>query len=191
MIMRAPAASEEPDPPFRPYSRVNDPVDSGPIRIECLVEAGDWPDALQLEQLAEKTVGAVLDELHFVNMAPSELSLLFTDDARIQQLNAKWRGQDRPTNVLSFPVTDLSPGMAPGPILGDVILAFETVDREARLENKPFGNHLTHLIVHGFLHLLGYDHQSETEGREMEALERRVLQRLAIPDPYGERQGDA
>ncbi len=166
-------------------------MDSGPILIECLVEAGGWPDATQLEQLAEKTVGAAVDELQLGDNEQSELSLLFANDAQMRELNANWRDQDKPTNVLSFPVVALSPGMAPGPMLGDIILGFETIDREARLENKPFGNHLTHLIVHGFLHLLGYDHQTETEGREMEALERRILHRLTIPDPYGERQGCA
>ena len=164
-------------------------MDIGPILIECMVEAGGWQDAAQLEQLAERAIAAAVAELRLGANEPSELSLLFTDDAQIRQLNADWRDQDKPTNVLSFPVAAISPGTAPGPMLGDIILGFETIDREANLENKPIGNHLTHLIVHGFLHLLGYDHQSEDEGREMEALEQRILHRLAIPDPYGERQG--
>ncbi len=163
-------------------------MDSGPILIACLVEAGGWADDAVLEDLAAKAVGAAVDELHLDDNEQSELSLLFTNDAQIQELNTSWRGQQKPTNVLSFPAVDISPGSAPGPLLGDIILGFETIDREARLENKPFNNHLTHLIVHGFLHLLGYDHQTENQGREMEALERRILHHLAIPDPYGERQ---
>lgn len=166
-------------------------MDGGEILIECLVEAGGWPEAAQLEQLAEKTIGAALEELLLGDIKQSELSLLFTNDAQMQELNANWRDQNKPTNVLSFPAAIGSPGVAPGPMLGDIILGFETIDREARLENKTFDNHLTHLIVHGFLHLLGYDHQTEIEGMEMEALEQRILHRLAIPDPYGERQGCA
>ena len=91
--------------------------------------------------------------------------------------------------MLSFPAARISPDAPPSPLLGDVFVALETTRREAALENKTFKNHLTHLIVHGFLHLLGYDHQTDSEGDRMEALERRILNVLAIPDPYGEPQG--
>lgn len=164
-------------------------MNSGPILIECQIEAGNWPAGETLERLSAKAVGAAVAEMQLSGQNPSELSLLFTDDSQIEQLNKNWRGQEKPTNVLSFPVVAATPGTALEPMLGDIILSFETVGREAALENKPFDHHLTHLIVHGFLHLLGYDHQTEIEAGQMEALEQRILRRLAIPDPYGERQG--
>ena len=110
----------------------------------------------------------------------SELSILFTDDAHIRRLNAAYRGKDKPTNVLSFP-------QAGGPLLGDVILASETVAKEAVLAQKPLKDHIAHLVVHGFLHLLGYDHEADEEAEAMEALERAALKRLGIEDPYAAR----
>ncbi len=114
----------------------------------------------------------------------SELSVVFSDDAAIRKLNAGWRGKDRPTNVLSFPAFPTSRGGPLPPMLGDIVLAAETVKREAALEGKPIENHITHLVVHGLLHLLGYDHETDAEAEEMEAVERAALARLAIPDPY-------
>jgi probable rRNA maturation factor len=111
-----------------------------------------------------------------------ELSVLFTDDAPVQRLNAQFRGKDRPTNVLSFP-------QANGPLLGDIVLAWETVRDEAALAEKPLEAHMAHLIVHGFLHLLGYDHETDGEAEEMEALERAALRRMGIADPYAAAQG--
>jgi len=114
----------------------------------------------------------------------SELSLVFSDDAAIRKLNAGWRGKDKPTNVLSFPAFSWRRGDPLPPMLGDIAIAAETVRKEADLEGKPFEHHLTHLIVHGFLHLLGYDHETNGEAEEMEGVERRILAALAIPDPY-------
>lgn len=148
-----------------------------------MIEAGNWPDETVLEGLATRAVAAAWDNLR-LKPAESELSLVFTDDASIQALNAQWRGKDKPTNVLSFPAFPVKAGDQPGPMLGDIIIARETVEREALDEGKPFENHLTHLIVHGFLHLLGYDHQTEEEAEEMERRERDILHALAIPDPY-------
>ncbi|WP_274630493.1 rRNA maturation RNase YbeY [Arvimicrobium flavum] len=155
---------------------------AGP-EIDILVEAGGWPAETVLGELAEAATGAVLEELGIAG--ESELSLMFTDDASIRTLNAEWRGKDKPTNVLSFPASPVRKGSKQlPPMLGDVILAFETVEREATLEDKPFDHHLSHLLVHGLLHLLGYDHETDEDAEEMEALERRVLARLAIRDPY-------
>jgi probable rRNA maturation factor len=106
-----------------------------------------------------------------------ELSIVFTDDSRIRQLNARYRGKDRATNVLSFPQKD-------GALLGDVILAAETIRGEAVLADKPLEDHMAHLIIHGFLHLLGYDHEGDAEAEKMEQLERLALGRLGIADPY-------
>ena len=114
--------------------------------------------------------------------AGAELSVVLTDDAAIRALNAQWRHRDQPTNVLSFPAAPAGKG-APR-LLGDIIIAFETTAREADEEHKPFAHHLAHLAVHGFLHLLGYDHESDADASVMEQREREILAQLDIPDPY-------
>ncbi|MEO3997573.1 rRNA maturation RNase YbeY [Mesorhizobium sp. CAU 1732] len=153
------------------------------IDIDISVEAGDWPDEEALRRFAAKALDAALAELAIDE--DSELSLLFTDDAHIRVLNREWRGKDKATNVLSFPAFDVAPGDPFPAMLGDIVLARETIVGEAGLEQKPFDHHLVHLIVHGLLHLLGYDHETDEDAEEMEAIERRALARLAIPDPYG------
>jgi probable rRNA maturation factor len=120
-----------------------------------------------------------------------ELAIVLTDDSAIQALNRDWRGLDKPTNVLSFPAPKRRAGSRQGgnslsASLGDVIIAFQTVAREAAGEGKPFKHHLTHLAVHGFLHLLGYDHETDREARTMERLEVKILAGLRVPDPYVE-----
>jgi probable rRNA maturation factor len=107
---------------------------------------------------------------------------MLADDARIRELNRRWRGQDKPTNVLSFPAPEGPPDDAR--FLGDIVLAFETVEQEARAEGKPLEHHLAHLAVHGALHLLGYDHERDSDADAMEQRERLILARLGIPDPY-------
>ncbi|MEI4481947.1 MULTISPECIES: rRNA maturation RNase YbeY [unclassified Phyllobacterium] len=154
------------------------------IDIDILVETDGWPGEAALSDLASIAIAAVWDELASGNQPDSELSLVFTDDAAIKELNNDWRDKDKPTNVLSFPAFPIKPGQAPGPMLGDIVIALETVVREAEDEEKSFDHHLTHLIVHGVLHLLGYDHETDDEAEEMEQLERKILARLAIPDPY-------
>lgn len=153
------------------------------VAIDVMVEAGAWADETGLAKIAARIVAATLAELG-LRAGDSELSLVFTDDAHIRALNAGWRGKDKPTNVLSFPAFPPRKGAPLPPMLGDVILAFETVRDEARLEEKPFDHHLSHLLVHGLLHLLGYDHETDEDAEEMEALERQVLAGLAIADPY-------
>ncbi len=155
------------------------------IDIDIAIEAGAWPAEDKLSALAAPTVDAVLVELDLKSANAAELSLLFTDDAHIAVLNRDWRSKDKPTNVLSFPAFEIAPGDPLPAMLGDIVLAFETISSEAVLEEKPFEHHLRHLIVHGMLHLLGYDHETDEEAEEMEALERRILAGLAIPDPYG------
>jgi|SRR5579859_1437410 probable rRNA maturation factor len=114
----------------------------------------------------------------------SELAVMLTDDAGIRALNHDWRGIDKPTNVLSFPAVALPHGGSQPRALGDIAIAYETTRREAEGENKPFGHHLSHLAVHGFLHLIGYDHETDDDAEAMEELERHILARLGIPDPY-------
>lgn len=152
------------------------------VAIDLAVEAGAWPPAVELEAMARRAVDAALAET--AARGSSELSLVFTDDAHMRSLNHAWRGKDKPTNVLSFPAFPVAPGDRLPPMLGDIVLAAETVAIEAELENKPLHHHISHLVVHGVLHLLGHDHESEVEAETMEALERAALARLAIPDPY-------
>lgn len=111
------------------------------------------------------------------NREPSELSIVLADDAFIQALNKEWRGKDKPTNVLSFPQDE--PGL-----LGDIILAHETIAREAAEQDKTFTDHLKHLVVHGVLHLLGHDHEDEDEAAVMERLEIEILEQLEVKNPY-------
>lgn len=113
------------------------------------------------------------------------VAVMLTDDASIRALNAQWRGIDKPTNVLSFPAGE-SPAI-PGPVhLGDIAMAYETVAAESAAENKAFADHLAHLAIHGYLHLAGFDHETDAEAARMENLETRVLAGLGIADPYAD-----
>jgi len=153
------------------------------IEIALAVDTPGWPDEEALAGLVRRTVDAVVAGLSLSSDAPTELGVTFTDDAAIRGLNAQWRGQDKPTNVLSFPAFPEGGTTIP-PMLGDIVLARETIEREAALDAKPFDHHLAHLVAHGLLHLLGYDHETDDEAEEMEGAERRILASLAIPDPY-------
>jgi probable rRNA maturation factor len=115
--------------------------------------------------------------------AGGEVSVVLTDDEAIRLLNRDWRKIDKPTNVLSFPAPAPVNG-AQQPLLGDIVIAYETVARESGEEHKPFLHHLAHLAVHGFLHLMGYDHQTDSQADAMEGLERNILADLDIADPY-------
>ena len=114
--------------------------------------------------------------------AQGAVTVVVDDDARIRTLNKLWRGLDKPTNVLSFPSPDTQPG--PERTLGDIAISYETAAREAVAEDKSFADHMAHLSVHGFLHLLGYDHESDDDAEEMEGLERDILARIGVADPY-------
>jgi probable rRNA maturation factor len=161
----------------------------GPARIEVTRRGGGWhracPSAPRLAREAAREVLACgLLGTGLLPKAGVELSLILTSDAEQRRLNRRYRGQDRSTNVLSFP-TGAAAGPATAPLLlGDVVLACETVAREAAEQQKPFADHLRHLVVHGVLHLLGYDHSEEREARRMEALETAILRQLGVPDPY-------
>jgi probable rRNA maturation factor len=149
------------------------------IEIEIAVEAPAWmslPDAkVTLRRAIEEAIADA-------GLAETELGVVLTDDAHIRALNRAWRGADEATNVLSFPVPA---GPAPGPrLLGDLVLAFETVMREAAAMGKSANHHLSHLAVHGVLHLLGFDHERDEESEAMEDRERAILARLGVPDPY-------
>ena len=137
-----------------------------------------------LETLVQRCIVAAAARAEIDADVETELGATFTGNAEVQVLNAEWRGKDKPTNVLSFPMLDLMPGDRPGPMLGDIVLARETVAAEALAEGKSFHDHLCHLIVHGFMHCLGFDHIDPEDAEEMEQLEILILGDLAISDPY-------
>jgi|TARA_A100001391_G_scaffold190382_1_gene162741 probable rRNA maturation factor len=150
------------------------------LSVDINVEAGDWPETLQ--SLAEKVLGAALENSGFEIDGPCEISVLLSDDAAQQALNREWRGKDKPTNVLSFPALDADDAIEG--LLGDISLAYETLMREADELEKPFEHHFAHLLVHGMLHVLGYDHETEDEALAMEARETDIMGLLGYPDPY-------
>lgn len=159
---------------------------TSPVEIEISREAGDWPDGIEapIRQAAEEALAAAFAP----EDGPAELSIVLADDPFVQTLNRDYRGKDAPTNVLSFAFgddEDEPEGDPDAPVLlGDVILSYDTLLREANEQGKPFAHHLAHLVVHGVLHLLGYDHIEDAEADEMEGLETAILARLTIPDPY-------
>ena len=150
------------------------------LSVDINVEAGDWPETLQ--PLAEKVLGAALENAGFEIDGPCEISVLLTNDAAQQALNREWRGKDKPTNVLSFPALEADDAIEG--LLGDISLAYETLMREADELEKPFEHHFAHLLVHGMLHVLGYDHETEDEALAMEARETDIMGLLGYPDPY-------
>ena len=115
------------------------------------------------------------------------MSVHLIDDERMRAINAEWRHKDAATNVLSFPASDPS-GVSEARLLGDVLISFETLEREAEEEGKALADHFSHLVVHGFLHLLGFDHIEEADAEKMEPIEIRALARLGIANPYAERE---
>ena len=151
------------------------------ISIDCVLRSDDWSALPGAEALAERAARAALAEIGGLT-GECELSLALSDDAELQILNKAYRGKDGPTNVLSFHGDGDAHG---GPAqLGDVILAYGVCAREAEAQNKSLADHMSHLVVHGVLHLLGHDHEAEDEAERMEALEVRVLSGLGIADPY-------
>src|SRR5580765_5509158 len=157
---------------------------------EVLVVADCWQSEPDAEAVIQRAV-AVAAEIADADTGEAEIAVMLTDDAGIRTLNSNWRGIDKPTNVLSFPA--LQPASPSGPddaprILGDIAIAYETTRREADEERKPFDHHLSHLAVHGFLHLIGYDHENDADAEAMEGLERDILAQLGIPDPYADRE---
>lgn len=153
------------------------------VDIDIAVEAGAWDDEPRWRGIISEAARNTMSVTGF-GETQTELSILLTDDAHIADLNHAWRSKDGPTNVLSFPAMDIAPGQMPGPLLGDVVLAFETVEREARRDGKRLDDHVTHLVVHGILHLLGYDHEVDIEAETMENLEKDILAGMGIADPY-------
>jgi len=154
------------------------------MTVSIVADDSGWDAIPDLEKLARRAADAALAEA-YSGPQPVALAILLTGDAAIAEINRQWRGQAKPTNVLSFPVPAglPVPEGEPRP-LGDIVLGFGTVAREAEEQGKPLPHHVTHLIVHGVLHLLGQDHETETEAEVMEALECTILKQLGIADPY-------
>ena len=166
---------------------------AGRIEIDLVLDDPAWlVDLPGAEALASRAATAALE---FACPGPAlAMALVLSNDARLRALNGAWRGIDKATNVLSFPAQDLEPGQTPvldaglpagmAIELGDVIVAHGVMVDEARAAARPLGDHLCHLVVHGALHLLGYDHEAECEAETMESMERNILAGLGIPDPY-------
>jgi probable rRNA maturation factor len=159
------------------------------LKIDVLVDSEHWRQARAASAVVRRAVRQAATAL---SRRSAELAIVLTDDAAIRRLNRDWRGVDAPTNVLSFAARNTCDraGSRRGNQfqthnhLGDIMLAYQTIKREARREDKPFNDHLAHLAVHGFLHLLGYDHGSDAQARRMESIERAILRGLEVPDPY-------
>ena len=157
---------------------------------EVLVVADCWQDEPDAEAVIQRAIAAAAETVD-ADVADAELAVMLTDDSGIRTLNSNWRGIDKPTNVLSFPALQPDGGRrendAPR-MLGDIAIAYQTMRGEADDEQKPFDHHLSHLAIHGFLHLIGYDHENDDDAEAMEGLEREILAQLGIPDPYGDRE---
>jgi len=154
------------------------------LSVDLVLEDEEWLNAIpDAKGIAERAALAAYAALSEPEAGAAMVMVALADDATLQELNRDWRGKDRPTNVLSFPSGE--PMTPDGPIfLGDVILARQTLLHEAEEQGKPAASHLAHLVVHGILHLMGWDHETPEEAEEMEAREREILLGFGIPDPY-------
>jgi probable rRNA maturation factor len=151
------------------------------VEIEDPAWSGAVPEALALAEAAARAAMAAVE-----TPTPAEgVVILLADDEAVRQLNRDFRGKDYATNVLSFPAPENPEGH-----LGDIALAYGVCVREAQQQGKPLAHHLQHLVAHGVLHLVGYDHETDAEAEQMEGLERVVLAGLGVPDPYAAEQGD-
>ena len=152
-----------------------------PIDIDMVVDSARWSACAAVDS----TVRRAIEAAALAAGKSGTIAVMLTDDASIQAMNARWRGIDKPTNVLSFPAGE-SPAGAGETYLGDIAIAYETVAAESASENKTFADHLAHLAVHGYLHLVGFDHETDAEAVRMENLETQILSGLGIADPYAD-----
>ena len=159
------------------------PSGGGMIEVETDVGT-EWGDAVDWAALAAGAVRAALAQSRHAELRNSEVSVKLTSDAEVRALNAAWRGKDKATNVLSFPMAQEAE-LATAPMLGDIVLAHGVCAAEAAAKGIAVQTHAAHLMVHGMLHLLGYDHEtSDEEAEAMEEAERRALASIGIADPY-------
>jgi probable rRNA maturation factor len=157
--------------------------DASGIEIDLSIACAAWKRALPAAASVARRAAVAALAQSGKKIGAAELSLVLADDATVRELNARWRGKDAPTNVLAF-ASDEPPAKGKPVLLGDVVLAYQTVAREAREQHKRLADHLRHLVIHGVLHLLGYDHVKATSAKRMEALETRILASLGVADPY-------
>ena len=180
----ASATDVEPDPE-PPSTRSTSPLATSAQQLigDVVHDFDGWAVIPDVEALIQSAADALLA---FVDLGTPQASvaILLTSDAEVRRLNAQWRGIDQPTNVLSFPAHEAPGDLEQVDNLGDIALACETVLREAAEQGTTAAHHLQHLVVHGLLHLLGYDHEATDDAVEMEALEVEILARLGIADPY-------
>lgn len=153
--------------------------------IDVVIKDAAWSAFKDVESQVKQAGLAAVDASNVPVRGDAEIAVMLADDGMVRKLNAQWRAKDKPTNVLSFPAVPLA-RIANAPMLGDIIIARETVLREAQDEQKEPADHLQHLVVHGVLHLLGYDHETDDDAEKMEALERAILAGLGIADPYAD-----
>jgi probable rRNA maturation factor len=153
------------------------------VSLDISMSSRLWRGLPRARAVARETIAAAADESGERLHEDVEVSLCLADDATLQALNSRWRGIDKPTNVLSFPSAPAGPLAGASP-LGDIALAYETLEREAENLGVPLADHYRHLLAHGFLHLIGYDHEADAEAERMESLETRILARLGAADPY-------
>jgi probable rRNA maturation factor len=171
-------------------------IDAGEqlVGVDIMIASELWKAEPKAKTILRRAIAEAACVLRKVE---GEVAVVLTDDADIRRLNRVWRGKDVATNVLSFPSPSRGLASRPRPafkptarksgaprMLGDIVIAYETAEREARAERKPLRHHLAHLAVHGFLHLVGYDHKTRRDAEAMEALESAILSRLDVPDPY-------
>jgi probable rRNA maturation factor len=142
-----------------------------------------WRAVPKVTALVRKAAWAAVTQSGIVTLPTACIAIALADDAMVRAANGAFRAKDKPTNVLSFPAVPAE-RLANTPFLGDVIIAYETVAAEAAAEGKPFADHLAHLVVHGVLHILGYDHMTKAEAELMERRETFILASLGVPDPY-------
>jgi probable rRNA maturation factor len=174
MAARTPRAVAAPAP---------DPMQD--LVVDVLIDSEAWRALPGVEARIEEALMHAAREAGAALLPGAEVSVLLADDTMVRELNRQWRGFDKPTNVLSFPACPPA-ALASARLIGDIALGYETVAREAAAEARPVLDHVTHLAIHGFLHLIGHDHETPDEGDRMEALETRILAGLGVPDPYGE-----
>jgi probable rRNA maturation factor len=155
-------------------------------QIDVIVQSARWRKAPKAGTVIKRAIQAAAEA---ASTPRAELAIVLSDDSAVRALNRRWRGQNAPTDVLSFPAAAPGKRRSASPYIGDIVIAYQTTAREAVAEGKPFEHHLAHLAVHGFLHLLGYDHDNDRDAQEMERLESRVLARIAVPDPYAHCDG--
>lgn len=156
------------------------------LSLDIVQDAEGWDGVEGLDALIEDAGRALAARPRFSDLTSAEACVALSDDASVQDLNLRYRGKDKPTNVLSFPASAAGhpAGGAEPRALGDLVLAYETLVREAGEQGIPLAHHLQHLVVHGLLHLLGFDHETEADAEEMEAIEVEILAGLGIPNPY-------